>query len=63
LKIIGHGNPDNNLESPCILVGKPEWKRLLGRRGCRWEGDIRMNLREIGSENVDWMHLSEGRDR
>jgi len=20
LKIIGHGNPDNNLESPCILI-------------------------------------------
>jgi hypothetical protein len=31
-----------------ILVGKPEAKRPLGRPSSRWEGNIRMNLREIG---------------
>jgi hypothetical protein len=31
-----------------VLVGKPEGKRLLGRPRCRWEDDIRMDLREIG---------------
>jgi hypothetical protein len=29
------------------LVGKPEGKRPLGRTNCRWEDDIRMDLREI----------------
>jgi hypothetical protein len=31
-----------------VLVGKPEWKRLLGRPRRRWEDGIRMDLREIG---------------
>jgi hypothetical protein len=30
-----------------ILVGRPERKRPLGIPSCRWEGNIRMNLREI----------------
>jgi hypothetical protein len=30
-----------------ISVGKPEWKRPLGRSRRRWEDNIRMNLREI----------------
>jgi hypothetical protein len=29
-----------------ILVGKSEWKRLLGRTRLRWEDSIRMDLRE-----------------
>jgi hypothetical protein len=36
-----------------ILVGKSEGKRPLGRTSSRWEGNIRMNLREIGWEVVD----------
>jgi hypothetical protein len=31
-----------------ILVGKPEGKRSLGRCRCRWEDNIKMDLREIG---------------
>jgi hypothetical protein len=31
-----------------ILVGKPEEKRPLGRRRCRWVDNIRMDLREMG---------------
>jgi hypothetical protein len=30
-----------------VLVGKPEGKRPLGRPKNRWEGGIRMDLREI----------------
>jgi hypothetical protein len=29
-----------------VLVGRPEGKRLLGRPGCRWEDNIKMDLRE-----------------
>ena len=31
-----------------VLVGKPEGKRPLGRPRHRWEGNIRMDLQEVG---------------
>jgi hypothetical protein len=37
-----------------MLVGKPEGKRPLGRPGCRWEDDIKMDLGEI---RVGWCRL------
>jgi hypothetical protein len=30
------------------LVGKPEGRRPLGRPRCRWEDNIKMDLREVG---------------
>jgi hypothetical protein len=45
-----------------ILVGKPEGKRPLGRPRHIWEA-IRMDLREIGWEGVEWMHLAQARDQ
>jgi hypothetical protein len=46
-----------------ILVGKPEGKRSLGRPRRRWEDNIRVDLKDIGWEGVDWIHLALGRDR
>jgi hypothetical protein len=46
-----------------VLVGKPEGKRPLGRPRRRWEDGIRMHLREIGLEGVDWIRLAQDRDR
>jgi hypothetical protein len=46
-----------------VSVGKPEGKRPLGRLRRRWEDGIRMNLREIGLGGVDWIRLSQNRDR
>jgi hypothetical protein len=45
-----------------VLVGKPESKRPLGRLRHRWEDIIRMDLREIGWNGVDWLHLVWDRD-
>jgi hypothetical protein len=45
-----------------IFVGKPEAKRLLGRPRRRWEENIRVDLREIGWEGVDWWHLAQDRN-
>jgi hypothetical protein len=28
-----------------------------------WEDNVRMDLRELGREGVDWMHLAEDRDQ
>jgi hypothetical protein len=46
-----------------ILVGRPEGRRPLGRPRRRWEDNIKMGLREIGSGDVDWIHLAQDRDR
>jgi hypothetical protein len=46
-----------------VLVGKPEGMRPLGRPMHRWEDGSRMDLREIGLGVVDWIRLSQDRDR
>jgi hypothetical protein len=43
-----------------ILVGRPEGRRPLGRPRRRWEDNIKMDLREIGFGDVDWIHLAQG---
>jgi len=30
-----------------VLVWKPEGKRPLGRLGCRWEDNIKIDLQEV----------------
>jgi hypothetical protein len=44
------------------LVGKPEGRRPLGRRRRRREDNIKMNLREIGWCDMDWIHLAQDRN-
>jgi hypothetical protein len=46
-----------------ILVGRPGGRRPLGRLRRRWEGNIKMDLREIGFGDVDWIHWTPDRDR
>jgi hypothetical protein len=46
-----------------ILVGRPEGRRPLGRPGRRLEDSIKMDLREIGFGDVDWIHWDQDRDR
>ena len=46
-----------------VLVGKPEGKRPLGRPRRRWEYNIKMNLQEVGCEDMDWIELAQDRDR
>jgi len=45
------------------LVGKREGKTPLGISRRNWEDNIKMDLREIAWEGVDWMHLAQERDR
>jgi hypothetical protein len=46
-----------------VLVGKPEGKRQVGGPKCRWEDDIRMDLRDIGWGGMDWIDLAQDRDQ
>jgi ribosome biogenesis protein Nip4 len=38
-------------------------RRPLERPRRRWEDNIKMNLREIGFGDVDWIHWVQDRDR
>jgi hypothetical protein len=44
-------------------VGKPEGKRPLGRLRRRWVDNIKMDLREIESDGMDWIDLVHDRDQ
>jgi hypothetical protein len=44
-----------------ILVGKPEGKRPLGRPRRRWVDNIKMDLREMGWDEADWMDIAQDR--
>ena len=46
-----------------VLVVKPEGKRALGRPRRRWEDNIKKDLQEVECGNVDWIKLSQDRDR
>jgi hypothetical protein len=46
-----------------ILVGKPEGKRPLQRPKRRWVDNIKMDLREIGWDTMDWIDLAQDRDQ
>jgi hypothetical protein len=46
-----------------ILVGNPEGKRPLGRQRCRWVDNIKMDLRDIGWDGMDWIDLDYDRDQ
>ena len=46
-----------------VLMGKPEGKRPLGRPKHRWEVNIKMDLKEVGCGGMDWIKLTQERDR
>jgi hypothetical protein len=44
-------------------VGKPEGKRPLGGPRCRCVDNIKIYLREIGWDGMDWTDLTQDRDQ
>ena len=46
-----------------VLVGKPEGKSPLGRPRRRWGDNIKMDVQEVGCGCVDWIELTQDRDR
>jgi hypothetical protein len=45
-----------------VLVGTPEGKNPMGRPRRRWENSIKVDLREVGCEGMDWIELAQDRD-
>jgi hypothetical protein len=46
-----------------VLVGKSEKMRPLGRPRRKWEGNIKMDLQEVGYVDMDWIVPAQDRDR
>jgi len=46
-----------------VLVGKPEGRRPLGRPRRRWKDNIMMDLQEVECGYMDWIGLTQDRDR
>jgi hypothetical protein len=46
-----------------ILVGKPEGKRPVGKPRRKWVDNIKMDLREIAWDGMDWIELAQDRDQ
>jgi len=46
-----------------VLVGIPEGRRPIGRPKRRWVDNIRMDLQEVGCGCMDWIGLTQDRDR
>jgi hypothetical protein len=44
-------------------VGKPEGKRPQGRPRRRWVDNIKIDLREIGWDGMDWIDVAQDRDQ
>jgi hypothetical protein len=42
-----------------VLVGRPEGKRPLERPRCRWEDNIKLDLREIGIDGANRIYLAQ----
>jgi hypothetical protein len=61
MRWVGHGGGEGCIYN--ILVGRPEGRRPLGRPRHRWEDNTKMDLREIGFGDVDWIHWAQERDR
>jgi hypothetical protein len=43
------------------LGGRPEGKGPLGRPRLRWKDNIKLDLREIGIDGVNWIQLVQDR--
>jgi hypothetical protein len=46
-----------------IFVGKPEGKKPLGRPRRRLVDNIKVDLREIGWDDINWIDLAQDRDQ
>jgi hypothetical protein len=45
------------------LVEKSEGRGPLDRPKCRWEDNIKIDLREVGGGGADWIDMAQDRNR
>jgi len=45
-----------------VFIEKPIENKLLGRPWGRWKDNIKMTIKEIGWDHVNWINLAHSRD-
>jgi hypothetical protein len=64
MRLAGHvARTEDKRNAYRILVGKPEGKRPQGRPRHRWVDNIKIDLREVGWDGMDWINLAQDRDQ
>jgi hypothetical protein len=54
------GNVEKRRGACRVLVGKPERKNAHGRPRCRWEDNIKMDLKDVEwGRGMDWIDLTQ----
>jgi len=46
-----------------VLVGRPEEKRPLEKPRRRWEDNIKIGFQEVGWGGLDWIDVTQDKDR
>jgi hypothetical protein len=49
-------------DEPEVLVGSSKGKRPLTRSRRRWEDNVELDVRELGWNAADWIHLVQDRN-
>jgi hypothetical protein len=61
--VAGHAVLNVEKRNACmVMVGKLERKRPLERRRLLCEDNIKIDLKAIGRDDVDWINLAQDRD-
>jgi len=64
MRWVGHVTRMGNRRGACrVLVGKHEGKRPLGRPRRSWEDNIKIGHQEVECGGMDWIELSQDRER
>jgi hypothetical protein len=64
MRWVGHVARMGERRNACsILAGKPGGKRPIGRPRRKWEDNVKMDLRELGWDGMDWIDLAQDRDQ
>jgi hypothetical protein len=64
MRMVGHvAGMGEKRNAYSLLVGGTEGKRRLERPRHRWMDNVRMDLGEVGGDNVYWIGLAKDRNR
>jgi hypothetical protein len=64
MRWVGHvAQMGDKMNAYRILVGNPEGNRPQRRPKSRWVDNIKMDLREIGWDGMDWIDLAQAREQ
>jgi hypothetical protein len=60
---MGRACSTHEREAECIQSLSAKENRSVGRPRHRYEDNIKMDIREIGWDRMDWIHLARDRDQ